>query len=229
MEAFNYSIAHDLRSPLRAMTGFTEALLLDYAPSLDATAVDYLQRIDRGAKRMDLLVNDLLAFGRLAHVDLPLQKVSFEAIASKVIGDLSGEIERQKAEVQVQLPLLSVVANQTVLHQLILNLISNALKFIPAAVSPRVLIRSDARAGAVRLWIEDNGIGIAPDHQMKIFEVFNACTHTSNTLAPALDWLWSRKELKGWAGVAERNHDCVRGAVSGLNCPRRLIDFVPDF
>lgn len=172
LETFNYSIAHDLRAPLRAMSGFSEALLQDCEPNLDATGKEYLERIRKSAVRMDRLVSDILDYGRLAQQKIPLEVVSVGDVLAKVLNDLHGEIEQKRAVVEVEHPLPSVVANASVLNQVLLNLASNAFKFVPPEKTPTLKIRSERRGEMTRILFEDNGIGIAPEHREKIFEMF---------------------------------------------------------
>ncbi|MBA4147973.1 MAG: PAS domain-containing protein [Verrucomicrobia bacterium] len=172
LETFNYSIAHDLRAPLRAMSGFSEAVLQDYKSKLDDEGVEYLERIRRSAVRMDRLVSDILDYGRLAQQEIPLETVNVEEVLSKVLADLHSEMQKSEATIQVQEPLPPVVANASVLNQVLLNLVSNAFKFVADGTTPTVRIRSERIGDRVRLWFEDNGIGIALEHQEKIFEIF---------------------------------------------------------
>lgn len=172
LDAFAYSVAHDLRAPLRAMHGFADAVLEDYSARLDDTGRDYLQRIVSAARNMDTLIQDLLVFSRVGRGEMDLQKVRLDEITREVVNDLGHEIESRKAKVEVQMPALTVLAHPATLRQVILNLVSNALKFVAAGTSPEVRVTAVSDAGQVELRVKDNGIGIAPEHQERIFNVF---------------------------------------------------------
>ncbi len=172
LEGVLYTIAHDLRAPLRAMRGFTLALSEDYAPRMDETGKDYCDRIYNAAGRMDSLISDLLEYGQLAHRDLPAEAVNLEDEVHHALMELAQDIKARAARMEVHRPLQPVWANATVMRQILLNLVSNALKFVRSGTTPHVVIRTEATFDRVRLWVEDNGIGIEPAFHEKIFQIF---------------------------------------------------------
>jgi signal transduction histidine kinase len=172
MEGFCYTIAHDLRAPLRAVSGLTSALIEEYVPNLDKNGHEIAGRITGAARRMDRLIEELLAFGRLSNSDLPKRTVDLEAVFARVVAQLQDEIEESKGMVTIDQPLPPVLANPTIVEQIATNLIGNALKFVPAQVQPRVGIRAERRGPMVRVWVEDNGIGIEAAYHKKIFGLF---------------------------------------------------------
>lgn len=171
LETFCYTVAHDLRSPLRAQQAYANALIEDYSARLDADGVQYAQRILRNAERLDTLVNDLLSYSRLSRGELKFENASLERIVADVTKHLADDIAKSGAVINVG-PLHSVVAYAPTLNLIVTNLISNALKFVKPGQAPIVNVRSEASDGAVKLWVEDNGIGIHPDGLNKIFGVF---------------------------------------------------------
>ncbi|HWF18154.1 MAG TPA: ATP-binding protein [Verrucomicrobiae bacterium] len=172
LEGVLYHVAHDLRAPLRAMQGLTTLLLEEYATRFDDEGRDYAARIVTAASRMDALIRDLLAYGRLGHVDLPLQKVDLEKLMKFALDALCDEVAERGAQIEIQHPLPPVHANELVLQQIVLNLLSNALKFVAPGVAPRVRIWPETSNDKIRLWMQDNGIGIGTEHQQRIFRVF---------------------------------------------------------
>jgi PAS domain S-box-containing protein len=172
LESFSYSIAHDLRAPLRAMKGFTSALLEDYSSELDPIGQDYARRIAEGAGRMDSLIQDLLSYGRLSQVELSFTWVSVRDQIGLILQNYSEEIASWNASVQVKEGLPQLWANPTVFEQVLTNLFSNALKFRPQGRTPEIRIWGEERDGKGRVYIKDNGIGIEPAHQERIFQVF---------------------------------------------------------
>jgi PAS domain S-box-containing protein len=172
LDAFSYSISHDLRAPLRAMQGFSEALLEDYGERLDPTGRDYAQRIAGAGRQMDALIQDLLAYSRLVRAEVSLSPVSLETVVADACGVLEMEVKERGGEIVVERPLGRVLAHRAVLGQIVTNLLGNAVKFMRPDTAPRVRVRSEAERGRVRLWVEDNGIGIAPEHRERIFRAF---------------------------------------------------------
>jgi signal transduction histidine kinase len=172
LDAFSYSISHDLRAPLRAMQGFADALLEDYGTALDATGHDYAQRIVAASRQMDALIQDLLAYSRLVRAEIKLDRVSLETVVDEACAALELEVKERGGEIEVARPLDRVLAHRAVLGQIVTNLLSNAIKFTRADTPPRVRVRSERGPGRVRLWVEDNGIGIAPEHRERIFRAF---------------------------------------------------------
>ncbi|MDX1953150.1 MAG: PAS domain S-box protein [Verrucomicrobiota bacterium] len=171
LETFCYSVAHDLRSPLRTQQSFAQALLDSHDKQLDAEGREYATRILRSAQRLDRLVNDLLTYSRLSRTELKFENVPLEKVVADVMRFLADEIQRSAGEITIG-TLHSVVAFEPTLNLIITNLITNALKFVKPGESPKIHICSEKRDNKVRLWIEDNGIGIRPEGLNKIFGVF---------------------------------------------------------
>jgi signal transduction histidine kinase len=173
LEAFNYSIAHDLRAPLRSMTGFANAILADERDHLSSQGLDYATRIARAAKYMDGLLRDLLAYSRLVHLEMPLSPVPLDDAIQEILAVCAKEVADRHAKVEVLSPLQQVNAHRPTVQQILSNLIQNALKFTPPGRAPVLRIFTTRQGRSVRLWVEDNGIGIAPEYREKIFGLFN--------------------------------------------------------
>jgi len=172
LEAFTYSIAHDLRAPLRAMLGFSRALLEDYAGKLDATGQEFATRIMSSAKRMDDLIQDLLSYSRLSREQINLGPVTLEAALDEALKQCEPQVREKDAEIRMADLHSEVWAHKGVLVQMLVNLLSNSLKFVATGVKPCVRIWTEEGDAWVRLSIQDNGIGIASEHYERIFRVF---------------------------------------------------------
>lgn len=172
LEGVAYTIAHDLRAPLRALNGFASLITEEYASKLDTTGQVYLHSIARSAERMDNLITDLLSYAKLSHSDLPAERVDLTQKLNRVLQDLQAEIETRKPVINIAEPLGVALCNRTVLTQVIANLLVNALKFVRPGQRPEISVWSTMRDGKVRLHIRDNGIGISKEHQDKIFGLF---------------------------------------------------------
>ncbi|HEY2082181.1 MAG TPA: ATP-binding protein [Verrucomicrobiae bacterium] len=172
MEAFCYSIAHDLRAPLRSMTGFSGILLNDHARQLDERARDYIGRINQSAERMDRLIRDLLSYGRLNTAGLEIQDVNLDETFRTILSHNVEEIKSKRATITKTGTLPRVRGHPVVLQTIFTNLLFNAMKFVAPGVEPVISVNNEDRGTLARIWVTDNGIGIAPQNRGKIFGVF---------------------------------------------------------
>ncbi len=173
LEAFSYSIAHDMRAPLRSMQGFAEILTTEHADQLDEAGRDYLRRISTAASRMDALILDILNYSKVGHGDLALRSIDVEQLVREIIITYP-TLRPEHADIEIAAPLPRVLANEAALTQIVSNLLGNAVKFVAPGVRPRVLVRGETNAvGAVRLWFEDNGIGIPERLHARLFRIFS--------------------------------------------------------
>ncbi|HUS35744.1 MAG TPA: ATP-binding protein [Verrucomicrobiae bacterium] len=202
LQTFSYTIAHDLRAPIRALKGYCEVLIEDYSDDLPEDAKKIVQRLRTQSVQMDALTRDLLEFSKVSRQDITLARVNLKEVISETV-TVAGSIAA--ACVQVQEPLHTAIANRTLVSQCISNLLENALKFCKPGLPPSVKVWSELRvktkgdpetahfsrsryslseaapddyfahednAARVRLWFEDNGIGISTEAQKKIFGIF---------------------------------------------------------
>jgi signal transduction histidine kinase len=172
LDTFAYTVAHDLRTPIRAMQGLSNILIEDFTPRLGPEGRDLAQRIARAGERMDALIRDLLAYSRLSREEVVLGTVDLDRMLREILKEAEGEIAARGAEVRLEGSLPRVRGHEITLRQAVTNLVSNALKFTAPGERPRVRIRAEREAGRVRLWVEDQGIGIAIEDQTRIFRVF---------------------------------------------------------
>jgi PAS domain S-box-containing protein len=172
LETFVYSIAHDLRAPLRAMQGFSQLLVQDHAKNLNEEGRGYANFINTAAQTMDRLLADLLAFSHISQQKIELVPVALQTALQDALAGCETEIGASHARVENIPPWPTVLAHAATLRQVLVNLIGNALKFV-AAKTPHVRLRSEERPGGiVRIWVEDNGIGIPAEFHERIFQVF---------------------------------------------------------
>lgn len=212
LESFAYTISHDLRAPLRAMQGFSAALLEDYGDRLDEAGRDFARRIAAAAERLDALIQDLLTYSRLTHLEVRMERVPLEEVVGQVLRDLGGEIRERKAQVRVREGLPAVRAHRVMLTQVVVNLVSNAIKFVGRGVEPRVEIRAEPRDGRVRLWVEDNGIGIAPEHHERIFRMFERLNRQEDYPGTGIGLAIVRKAMDRMGGGAGVESDPGRAS-----------------
>jgi len=172
LESLVYSIAHDLRAPLRAMQGYSTMLIEEPSLGLSAAGAEYAGRICKAALLMDSLLSDLLQFSRISRQSVVLAATNLPEVIARVIERLGPEISAQRGQVAMAGIWPEVMAHEPTLAQVIANLIGNAVKFVPGGRSPVITLRTEDRGPFVRLWIEDNGLGIQLDYQEQIFRLF---------------------------------------------------------
>jgi PAS domain S-box-containing protein len=171
LEAFAYSVSHDLRSPLRAIDGFSRILLDEYTANLDEDGRHYLETVRNNAQQMGKLIDDLLAFSRLGRQQLEKQPVKLEEVARQALAELAGEQGGREVEVVVgELP--PAQGDPQLLKQVFLNLLSNALKFTRNCANARVEVGSLMENGRPVYFVKDNGVGFDMQYAGKLFGVF---------------------------------------------------------
>jgi PAS domain S-box-containing protein len=221
LEAFTYSISHDLRAPLRSMQGFAQVVLADYGSLLPEPGRDCMGRIVESAAYMDQLLHDLLEYSRLNQAEFECSSVCLDSVLKEVLESLHSAIQEKEAQVDIQEPLLGVKAHLPTLKQVLTNLFANALKFVAPETRPHVRfwtepIESDSHSGPnghVRLWIEDNGIGIEADQHEKIFGLFQRVYSTETYPGTGIGLAIVRKgahRMGGQVGVESRAGDGSR-------------------
>jgi PAS domain S-box-containing protein len=172
MEEFCYTVAHDLRAPLRAIAGYAEFLREDFAANLPRDGLEYLQRIEASAGRLDRLISDLLGYTRVQQVPVLREEVDLTAVATRVADQVKRDHPAENISIAIAAPLGVVRADGVTLEHVFVNLISNAVKFRREGVAPDIYIRSEERADRLRVWVEDNGIGVDPRFSERIFGMF---------------------------------------------------------
>jgi len=172
LEAFASTVSHDLRAPLRAVEAFSTALAEDYGERLDAQGRDYALSITHAARRMDTLIRDLLAYSRVGRTAMVLVPVELGHVVQESFMQLAVIVQDSGAAIAIEDELPAVLAHHQVLVQAVTNLLSNAIKFVAPGERPRVRVWAERRGETVRLWVEDEGIGIEAESQEQIFTVF---------------------------------------------------------
>lgn len=173
IEGFAYSIAHDLRAPLRTMAGVGDILLEDYGARLDDTGREHLGRIRNAAIRMDALINGLLGLARFSYQPFELDSVDLQDAVRTTLAADDPEIRASGAEVRVEVPAARVQAHPLLLSIALSQLVSNALKFVAPGVVPKIRVWAEHRGNRMRVAVTDNGIGIDPRYHQRIFGMFH--------------------------------------------------------
>lgn len=171
LEAFCYSVSHDLRAPLRAIDGFSSALHEDYTDKLDGQALDYIKRVRAATQRMGELIDDLLALSRVGRAELHRDRVSLTEMARIVAADLARKESEQRVAIEIEEGLV-VNADRNLMRIAIDNLLGNAWKFTSKSPAPRIEFRAERREGAIVYFVRDNGAGFDMEFAGKLFRPF---------------------------------------------------------
>lgn len=171
LEAFSYSISHDLRAPLRAMDGYSRLALEDFAASLPDEVRRYLEIVHRSALTMSRMIDDLLRLSRLGRQALNIQSVQPGELVRELLLSFANEISERQVQVSV-LDMPACQADRGLLQQVYANLISNALKFTRPCPQPRIEVGCIQRGSTPVYYVRDNGVGFDSQYAEKLFSVF---------------------------------------------------------
>jgi len=205
MQAFSYTVSHDLRAPLRGIQGFAHALVEDFSASLGSQGRQYCERIAAAGERMEDLIEDLLDYSRLARQQIVTKPLTLAGVVHDALERLANQVKAADATVSVGEVSGTVMAHPTVLLQVVQNLIGNAITFVAKGERPAVRLWSEDLGETVRLNVQDNGIGIEERNLERIFNVFERL-HGNEAYAGTGIGLAIVKRaverLGGWYGVA---------------------------
>jgi light-regulated signal transduction histidine kinase (bacteriophytochrome) len=172
MEGFSYSVAHDLRAPLRHVMAFVELLQKDAGPSLSETNREHLTMIARASKRMGGLIDDLLAFSRVGRAEMQTTECNLNQLVQETLRDFQADTKERNIVWEIH-PLPSVRADSSLLRLVLVNLISNAVKFTGNRTAAKIEIGcAPDEKGETVIFIRDNGAGFDPEYAEKLFGVF---------------------------------------------------------
>jgi light-regulated signal transduction histidine kinase (bacteriophytochrome) len=171
LESFSYSVSHDLRAPLRAISGFASALIEDHAAQLNSEGQHYLQIVCDSASQMGRLIDDLLAFSRLGRKEIDKEEIDMRHLAKSVFNELRAPNPERKIAFKVE-PLPFALGDRAMLRQVWVNLLSNALKFTSRKEGAVIEIGCQAGADQEIYYIKDNGAGFEMEYAGKLFGVF---------------------------------------------------------
>ena len=171
LEAFSYSVAHDLRAPLRSVDGFSQVLLEEYADKLDDTGKDYLRRVRGGSRKMAQLIDDLLNLSRITRSVLRLETVDLSALAADIGAELA-KAEPARRVIFTVAPNLSAKGDANLLRVAIVNLLANSWKYTSKHAAARVEFGTEARDGRTVYFVRDDGAGFDMAFSPRLFQPF---------------------------------------------------------
>jgi PAS domain S-box-containing protein len=206
LEQFSYTLTHDLRAPLRAMKAFGEMLVTEYADRVDETGKDYVRRIVESAGRMDHLVTDALNYAKLVRAEIELRPVDVRELI-RGMTEVYANFQPPRAEITLAPSMPPVMGNPAGLTQCFSNLLGNAVKFVAPGKQPQIRVWGERLPGNgskqhIRIWVEDNGIGIEPEYHELIFHMFQQLSRDREGTGIGLALVRKAVErMKGRVGV----------------------------
>jgi signal transduction histidine kinase len=206
-------VAHDIRAPLRAISGMAQILLAETGPRLDDDSRQLLERITSAASRLQTLTSDLLAYSSIARADLPLTRLALRPVIVQSVEALNADIAARQATVKVEDDFPEVQGNLSLLSQVFTNLVGNAIKYVPPERAPIVRVRCERGDSKVRLWVEDNGPGVPEEFQQTIFEPFQRLPDSSRVPGTGIGLAIVERAVKrmnGSVGVESREGEGSR-------------------
>jgi PAS domain S-box-containing protein len=178
LETFSYTLSHDMRAPLRSIQGFAQLIAESMVEEAAPESKMFLERIIKSTRRLDAMVQDVLKYGGLAKAKIDLKPVDLDILVRSMVEE-APELKAARAVVEINDHLLPVLGHEGFLTQCLSNLFSNAAKFVAPGITPRIHVRTECQEDKnVLLWIEDNGIGIAPENLLRVFKVLERCHPT---------------------------------------------------
>ena len=221
LESFSYSVSHDLRSPLRAIDGYSLMLEEDYGPQLDETARRYIKTVRAGSQRMAALIDDLLTFSRLSRQSLNRQTVDMNTLARRAAAEVLESQPEPKPAVNIaELP--PVPGDPALLRQVWTNLISNAVKYSSKATAPQVQIRAAAEGRQVRYEVQDNGVGFDMKYADKLFGVFQRLHSMDEYPGTGVGLAIVQRIINRHEGVVSAKGERGKGATFGFTLPTEV-------
>jgi two-component system NtrC family sensor kinase len=171
LEAFSYSVSHDLRAPLRSIDGFSQALIEDYGEGLDEAARNYLHRIRAAAQRMAVLIDDMLLLSRISRAQVNRERVDLSALAQTVAEELKNQNPERSVAVKIQTD-LATHADRGLMRVLLDNLLGNAWKFTARTSNAQIELRAQTQGLDTVFFVKDNGAGFDMAHSSVLFQPF---------------------------------------------------------
>jgi PAS domain S-box-containing protein len=211
LETFAYSVAHDLKAPLRGIEGYSRLLLEDYAEKIDEDGREFLKAIRASSEQMNQLIEDLLAYSRVERRELNPSRLELAPLVESLVAQKKHEAGRD-IEFVLSLKCGTVRADPDALTQALRNYLDNAVKFTSGAATPRIEVGAQDNERGCRLWVRDNGIGFDMKYHNEIFEIFRRLHHNEDYVGTGVGLAIVRKAMERIGGTAWAESEPGKGA-----------------
>jgi signal transduction histidine kinase len=220
LEAFAYSVAHDLKAPLRGIDGYSRLLLEDHAAELDEEGRSFVDTIQSSTQEMSELIDDLLAYSRLERRDFKLHRLELQPLISKIVDQKKRESNGRRIDFVIDVNGGSVLADANGLSQALSNYLDNAVKFTRNVPHPRVEIGAKESAENCVLWVRDNGIGFDTKYKDRLFNIFQRLHAAEDYPGTGVGLAIVRKAMERMGGRAWADSEPGKGATFYLEFPK---------
>jgi signal transduction histidine kinase len=220
LETFAYSVAHDLKAPLRGIDGYSRLLSEEYAGSLDGEGRNFLQRIHDSTDEMNQLIDDLLAYSRLERRELRSDRIELASIINSLVEEKRRESAERPIDFVIDVNGATVLADASGLAQAVRNYLDNAIKFTRQVADPHIEVRSEESAQSCLLWVRDNGIGFDMKDHDRIFDIFQRLNIAEEYPGTGIGLAIVRKAMERMGGRAWAISEPGHGATFYLEIPK---------
>jgi PAS domain S-box-containing protein len=222
LKGFAYSVSHDLRAPLRSISGFSQIIARRHRDSLNGEGRHYFDNIVKASERMGILIEDLLNFSRLGRKAIKLEEVRLETIFQSILETLQGQIDQENARIHLPGNMPAIFGDRTLITQVFLNLVENAIKYHRTDAHPAVEVGIRTEADYVEVTVADNGIGIAPEFHDKIFSIFQRLHREEDYAGTGIGLAVVKKAVQMMGGTVTVESAPGRGSAFRVKMPLRL-------
>ncbi|MFA5982749.1 MAG: PAS domain S-box protein [Methylococcaceae bacterium] len=224
LEAFVYSVSHDLKTPLRGIEGYSRLLQKSHLEKLDKEGQLFLHNICEGVKRMNELIDDLLAYSRMGRRKLEDSLIDLRKLLEKVLAERAEQINHFAVQIDIELPEITLYADAEGLALILRNLIENALKFTSQQPEPHIIISAKQELHSLTLSIKDNGIGFDMKYSERIFEIFQRLHRLEDYPGTGIGLALVKTAMQRMNGKVWTESSPGQGATFYLwfNCPNRV-------
>jgi signal transduction histidine kinase len=200
LEAFSFSVSHDLRTPLRGIDGYSCLLLEEYAGRLDREGRFFLETIRKSTDQMSQLIDDLLAYTRIERREVQLGPLDLRALVKALVDQFRNDLQSRRIDLKIDIPFESVCGYAEGLAQVVRNLLDNAIKFTAQVAAPRIEIAGRETERSWMLWVSDNGTGFDMKYHDRIFEIFQRLHHAEDYAGTGIGLAIVRKAMQRMGG-----------------------------
>ena len=221
LEAFTYSVSHDLKAPLRAIDGYSKILAEEYADKLDEEGLRFLNTVRQEASQMNALIDDLLEYSRIERRKIALKEVDVSLLIKDIVMTRAEILKKEGFDTKVDLPITRVVAESEGLFHALSNVVDNAIKFAGGREKPEIIIDGFETAADRIIRVADNGIGFDMKYHDRIFEIFHRLERTEDYPGTGVGLAIVKKMMERMGGRVWAEAEPGKGATFYLAIPKK--------